>query len=225
LHRVEEIKMINSILLGPPGAGKGSVAKLIADHYHLPHISTGDMFREAIANGTEVGKLAATFINAGQLVPDDVTIALVKERIQAPDCKHGFMFDGFPRTIPQAEALQTLLVSINRPINTVMEFDCDRTELIRRITGRRVCKTCGTPYHVDTMKPKVEGICDRDGGPLILRKDDNLEALTVRLKAYEEQTFPLIGFYQAKGLITPFDGAKTTKDLFQDVKAFLDTLA
>ena len=225
LHQAEEIKMINSILLGPPGAGKGSVAKLIADHYHLPHISTGDMFREAIANGTQVGQLAATFINAGKLVPDDVTIALVKERIQAPDCKHGFMFDGFPRTIPQAEALQTLLVSIKRPINTVMEFHCDRSELIRRITGRRVCKTCGTPYHVDTMKPKVEGICDRDGGPLILRKDDNLEALTVRLKAYEEQTFPLIGFYQAKGLITPFDGAKTTKDLFQDVKKFLDTLA
>jgi adenylate kinase len=223
--QVEEIKMINSILLGPPGAGKGSVAKLIADHYHLPHISTGDMFREAMAKGTPVGKLAATFINAGKLVPDDVTIALVKERIQSPDCKQGFMFDGFPRTITQAEALQTLLVSIKRPINTVMEFDCDRKELIRRITGRRVCKTCGTPYHVDTMKPKVEGICDRDGGTLILRKDDNLEALTVRLKAYEEQTFPLIGFYQAKGLITPFDGAKTTKDLFQDVKKFLDTLA
>jgi adenylate kinase len=224
-HQVEEIKMINAILLGPPGAGKGSVAKLIADDYHLPHISTGDMFREAIAKGTDIGKLAATFINAGKLVPDDVTIALVKERIQAPDCRQGFMFDGFPRTIPQAEALQTLLMSIKRPLNTVMEFDCDRSELIRRITGRRVCKTCGTPYHVDTMKPKVEGICDRDGGPLILRKDDNLEALTVRLKAYEEQTFPLIGFYQAKGLITPFDGAKTTKDLFQDVKKFLDTLA
>jgi adenylate kinase len=182
------------------------------------------MFREAMAKGTQVGKLAATFINAGKLVPDDVTIALVKERIQSPDCKQGFMFDGFPRTIPQAEALQTLLVSIKRPINTVMEFDCDRKELIRRITGRRVCKTCGTPYHVDTMKPKVEGICDRDGGPLILRKDDNLEALTVRLKAYEEQTFPLIGFYKAKGLLTPFDGAKQTKDLFKDVKKFLDRL-
>lgn len=217
--------MINSILLGPPGAGKGSVAKLIADHYHLPHICTGDMFREAIAKGTPVGQLAATFIHAGKLVPDDVTIALVKERIQAPDCKQGFIFDGFPRTIPQAEALQTLLVSIKRPINTVMEFDCVRKELIRRITGRRVCKTCGSPYHVDTMKPKVEGICDRDGGPLILRKDDNLDALTVRLKAYEDQTFPLIGFYLAKGLITPFDGAKSTKDLFQDVKKFLDTLA
>jgi adenylate kinase len=217
--------MINAILLGPPGAGKGSVAKLIADHYKIPHISTGDMFREAISQGTPVGKLAATYINQGQLVPDEVTIALVKERIQQPDCQQGFMFDGFPRTIPQADALQTLLSSIQRPINTVMEFDCDRTELIRRITGRRVCKVCGTPYHVDTMKPKVEGQCDRDGGPLIQRKDDNLEALTVRLKAYEEQTFPLIGFYQAKGLITPFDGAKQTSDLFQDVKAFLDRLA
>ncbi len=129
--------MINAILLGPPGAGKGSVAKLIADQYNIPHISTGDMFREAMAQGTAVGKLAATFINAGKLVPDDVTIALVKERLQAPDCKKGFMFDGFPRTLPQAEALQTLLISIKRPINTVMEFDCERKELIRRITGRR----------------------------------------------------------------------------------------
>jgi adenylate kinase len=217
--------MINAILLGPPGAGKGSVAKLIADHYHIPHISTGDMFREVMAKGTPLGQLAASYINAGKLVPDDVTIALVKERIQAPDCQKGFMFDGFPRTIPQAEALQTLLATMHRPINTVMEFDCARQELIRRITGRRVCKICGTPYHVDTMKPKVEGICDRDGGPLIQREDDNLEALTVRLKAYETQTFPLIGFYKAKGLITPFDGAKKTIDLFHDVKAFLDHLA
>jgi adenylate kinase len=214
--------MINAILLGPPGAGKGSVAKLIADHYHIPHISTGDMFREAIAQKTPVGLLAATFINAGQLVPDDVTIKLVEERLRAKDCQNGFMFDGFPRTIPQAKALQVLLKNMNRPINTVMEFDCDRTELIRRITGRRVCKVCGTPYHVDTMKPKVENKCDRDGAPLIQRKDDNLEALTVRLKAYEDQTFPLIGFYQALGFMTRFDGAKKTRDLFLDVKAFLD---
>jgi adenylate kinase len=180
------------------------------------------MFREAISQGTPVGLLAATFINAGKLVPDDVTIKLVEERLQSNDCQQGFMFDGFPRTLPQAEALQILLKKMNRPINTVMEFDCDRTELIRRITGRRVCKVCGTPYHVDTMKPKVANICDHDGAPLIQRKDDNLEALTVRLKAYEEQTFPLIGFYQALGFITRFDGAKKTRDLFLDVKAFLD---
>ena len=218
-------KMINAILLGPPGVGKGSVGKLIADHYHIAHISTGDMFRDAMAKGTTLGKLAGALINQGKYVPDDVTIALVKERIQAPDCKHGFMFDGFPRTIPQAEALQTLLKSMKRPINTVMGLDCEEKELVRRITGRRICKICGTPYHVDTIKPRVQGICDHDGGPLIQREDDNLKAFTVRLKAYEDQTLPLIGFYKALGLLIPYDGAKKPKDLFLDVKKNLDRLA
>jgi adenylate kinase len=217
--------MVNAILLGPPAAGKGSVAKLLTKAYNIPHISTGDMFREAIKKKTEVGKIAGALINDGKFVPDDITIALVRERLQADDCKNGFMFDGFPRTIPQAEALEGLLKEINRPINTVMEFDCSRDELKRRITGRRVCPVCGTPYHIDTMKPKVEGICDHDGAQLIQRKDDNLEALTIRLKAYEDLTFPLIAFYEAKGLLTRFDGAKKTVDLFDDVKAFLETLS
>ena len=217
--------MINAILLGPPGSGKGSVAKLIAEHYHIPHISTGEMFRKAIAKGSSLGKLAASFIDGGNLVPDDVTIALVKERIQAPDCKKGFMFDGFPRTIPQAEALQTFLTSIKRPISTVIEFDCNRKELVRRIKGRLVCSKCGTSYHVDTMKPKLSGKCDHDGGQLIQRKDDTLEAFNVRLKAYEELTLPLIGFYRALGLLNPYDGAKKPIDLFHDVKKHLDVLA
>lgn len=214
--------MLNIILLGPPGAGKGSVAKLIVQQYKIPHISTGDMFREAIKEGTPVGKLAATFINDGKLVPDDVTIALVKERLSKPDCRQGFLLDGYPRTIPQAEALQAIGQEIKRPIKAVLEFDCDRKELTRRITGRRVCKNCGAPYHVDTMKPKVEGVCDLCGGPLIQRKDDNLEALNVRLDAYEKQTLPLVAFYQKQRLLTKFDGALKTQVLFETyVQPFL----
>lgn len=216
--------MINAILLGPPAAGKGSVAKLLRKHYRIPHISTGEMFREAIEAKTPLGRLAASYIDGGNLVPDDVTIQLVAERIQQPDCQHGFMFDGFPRTLVQAEALETLLASLKRPINTVLEFECPRPELIRRITGRRICPVCGTSYQLDTMKPKQDGVCDHDGATLIQRKDDNVEAFTVRLKAYDDLTAPLIGYYQAKGLITQFDGVKATVDLFEDVKAFLDTL-
>jgi adenylate kinase len=214
--------MLNIILLGPPGAGKGSVAKLIVQHYRIPHISTGDMFRDAIKEGTPVGKLAATFIHDGKLVPDDVTIALVKERLSKPDCQQGFLLDGYPRTIPQAEALQKMGQEIKRPIKAVLEFDCERVELIRRISGRRVCKNCGAPYHVDTMKPKVADQCDLCKGTLIQRKDDNLEALTVRLDAYEKQTFPLVAFYQKQRLLTKFDGSLKTQLLFdKHVRPFL----
>jgi adenylate kinase len=214
--------MLNIILLGPPGAGKGSVAKLIVKEFRLPHISTGDMFRDAIKEGTPVGKLAATFINQGKLVPDDVTIALVKERLSKKDCQQGFLLDGYPRTIPQAEALQKIGQEIERPIQAVLEFDCERTELIRRISGRRVCKQCGAPYHVDTMKPKVTDVCDLCGASLIQRKDDNLEALTVRLDAYEKQTFPLVAFYEKQRLLTKFDGSLKTQLLFDTyVRPFL----
>lgn len=217
--------MLNIILLGPPGAGKGSVAKIILQQYKIPHISTGDMFREAMKEGTKVGQLAATYINAGKLVPDDVTIALVKERLSKADCQKGYLLDGYPRTIPQAEALDKIGKEIKRPVNAVLEFECERKELIRRITGRRVCKQCGAPYHIDTMKPKVAGKCDLDGAELIQRKDDNLEAFSVRLKAYEDQTFPLVSFYQKKKLLTKFDGALKTQLLYdRDVQPFLETL-
>ena len=149
----------NIILMGPPGAGKGTLAKqLIALGY--VHISTGDMFREAIKAGTELGKLADSYIKRGDLVPDEVTIGLVKERLSKDDCANGFLLDGFPRTLPQAEALEKLTKEINRPIETVINLDCDNKELVRRISGRRVCKNCGAPYHIETMKPKVEGTCD-----------------------------------------------------------------
>ncbi len=210
--------MLNIILMGPPGAGKGTQAKKIIASYDIPHISTGDMFREAIKAGTDMGKAAAIYINRGDLVPDEVTIGLVKERLSQPDCQRGYLLDGFPRTLPQAEALATLATSIGRPVNAVIDFAAARPELIRRITGRRVCSKCGTPYHVDTMKPKVAGICDACGGPLIQRKDDNLEALIVRLENYDLSTKPLIAFYEGLGLLHRVDGLLEPEPLFQTIR-------
>ncbi len=217
--------MLNIILMGPPGAGKGTQAKKIIAKYNIPHISTGDMFREAIKEGTELGKAAASFINAGHLVPDDVTIGLVKERLAKPDCAQGYLLDGFPRTIPQAEALEVLTKQIARPVGIVINFECDRPELIRRISGRRVCVSCGAPYHVDTMKPKVEGVCDLCGGKLIQRKDDNAESLIVRLDHYEHQTKPLLSFYEKSGLLVNVDGLTGYDKLFDEIIVLLDEVA
>lgn len=212
----------NIILMGPPGAGKGTLAKQLVDRYSLVHISTGDMFREAIKEGTELGKLAQSFIDDGHFVPDDVTIKLVKERLSKDDCVNGFLLDGFPRTIPQAEALETISSEISRPIDVVINLDCDESELIRRICGRRVCKTCGAPYHIESLKPKVEGICDKCGAPLVQRADDNEEALKVRLGHYVESTQPLLEYYLAKGLLESFDSLGDKNRLLDEVSVFLE---
>lgn len=207
----------NIILMGPPGAGKGTQAKRLVTKFDLIHISTGDMFREAIKENTPLGALASSYINKGDLVPDDVTIGIVKERLAKEDCKNGFLLDGFPRTIAQAEALSKIGLEINRPIDVVINIDCDKNELIRRISGRRVCKNCGAPYHIDTMKPKNEGVCDICGGPLYQRKDDNKEALEVRLQHYVNETRPLLEYYEKQGLLKNFDGSQGSDKLFDEL--------
>ena len=211
----------NIILMGPPGAGKGTLAKQLKEALNLVHISTGDMFREAIKAQTELGVLAASYINKGDLVPDDVTIGLVKERLSQKDCEAGFLLDGFPRTLAQAEALDEIAKSISRPIEAVINLDCDNEELVRRISGRRVCKDCGAPYHIITMKPKVEGVCDLCGGPLFQRKDDNEEALKVRLEHYVSETKPLLDFYKKLGLLESFNSLVGKEELFDEVSSYL----
>ena len=212
----------NIILMGPPGAGKGTLAKQLKSSLDLVHISTGDMFRDNIKGGTELGLLAKSYIDKGHLVPDEVTINMLKARLAEKDCEKGFLLDGFPRTIPQAESLEKLSKEINRPIDVVVNLDCDNQELIRRISGRRVCKNCGAPYHVTTMKPKVEGVCDLCGGPLYQRADDNEEALKVRLDHYVKDTQPLLDFYKERGLLESFDSLKGSKELFNQVLEFLN---
>lgn len=213
--------MKNIILMGPPGAGKGTNAKRIASFYKIPHISTGDMFREAIKNKTPLGELASKYISEGLLVPDDVTIGLVRERLALDDCKNGFLLDGFPRSLPQAEALTAIGEEISRPINYVINIVVPEAILVDRISGRRVCKTCGAPYHVKNMKPKVDGVCDLCGGELVQRKDDNEETLKSRLHEYHKMTEPLINYYKNLGVTFDIDGTKDLDELSKDIAKIL----
>lgn len=214
--------MIKSIiLLGAPGAGKGTNAKKICAKLNIPHISTGDMFREAIKNKTPLGELANSYISQGLLVPDEVTIGLVKERLSKDDCKEGFLLDGFPRTIPQAEALEEIGAELKRPVNYVINIVVPENVLVERITGRRVCKSCGAPYHVKNMPPKVDGVCDLCGGELMQRKDDNIETLKARLDEYHNNTTPLVKFYANANLLHEVDGTLPLDKILDDIIAIL----
>ena len=210
------------ILMGPPGAGKGTQAALIKDAYKIPHISTGDMFREAMKNQTELGILAKSYIDRGELVPDSVTVALVKERLSQKDCLKGFILDVFPRTVYQAEQLELILNELNMPLDASLNVDVDLNLLVDRIIGRRVCPKCGAGYHVETLKPRVEGVCDKCGSALIQRKDDTYETVTNRLRVYTEQTKPLIDFYNNKGIVKEVDGARAIEDVFKDIQKLLE---
>lgn len=213
--------MLNIILMGPPGAGKGTHAKWISTEYKLPHISTGDMFREAMASGSELGNKIKDIVNGGGLVSDELTCELVKERLSRPDCANGYLLDGFPRTIPQAEALKKFGPEIGREVNLVIDIECPSEVLVSRIAGRRVCPKCGASFNVNTMKPKKEGICDYCGTPLIQRKDDNVDSFKVRLENYFKSTEPLLDYYKKEGLLHSFDGTLSLLNMQSELLALL----
>ncbi|MCI5620456.1 MAG: adenylate kinase [Lachnospiraceae bacterium] len=209
------------IMLGAPGAGKGTQAKQIADKYSIPHISTGDIFRANIKNGTELGKKAKEYMDQGALVPDELTCDLVMDRIQQDDCKNGFVLDGFPRTIPQAEALDAALVKINEKMDFAIDVDVPDENIVNRMGGRRACLNCGATYHVVSIPTKVEGICDRCGSEVVLRDDDKPETVQKRLTVYHEQTQPLIDYYNNQGILKTVDGTQPMEDVFQAIVSIL----
>ncbi len=216
---------MNLILLGGPGAGKGTQAKLIVEKYKIPQISTGDMLREAVKQGTELGKKAKEYMDKGELVPDEIVIGIVKERLKQPDCDRGFILDGFPRTIAQAEALDKILDEIGKKIDAVINIQVPEEEIVKRIVNRRTCKNCGAIYHLIYSPPKEPNKCDKCGGELYQRDDDKEETVRERLRVYREQTEPLIEYYQKKGILYNVDGTKDINGVFEEIKSILDKLA
>ena len=212
---------MNVILLGPPGAGKGTQATTIVKEYRIPHISTGDIFRENIKNGTELGKKAQEYMNQGELVPDDLVIEIATDRLAREDCHQGFLLDGFPRTVHQAEELDEFLEGRGDKVHHVLNISVAKEELIRRLIGRRVCKNCGATYHIETMKPKVEGVCDVCGGELVQRADDNRETVENRIDVYEQQTMPLIDYYEKAGVLVHIDGSLGLENVFAKIREVL----
>jgi adenylate kinase len=195
------------LIVGPPGAGKGTQAKFLASHFSIPHISTGDIFRANIAAGTPLGMKAKAILDSGELVPDEITIGIVRERLNEDDTNGGFLLDGFPRTEPQAEALDELLAELGTPLDAVLELKVDDEEIVHRLSGRRVCTTCGHVWHLEFEPPQVEGVCDLDGGRLYQRDDDKPETVRNRLRVYADQTAPLIDYYTARELLTSVAGS------------------
>ncbi len=210
------------ILLGAPGAGKGTQAKEAARKLQVPHLSTGDMFRDHVGRGTELGRQAKPIMERGELVPDAIVLGMVEERIARPDCARGFILDGFPRTLAQAEALDTLLVARGAGDPAVLHIVVDEQGLVRRLTGRRTCKLCGEIYNVHDRPPKVAGRCDKDGGELVQRADDREEVIRERLAAYHRQTQPLVKYYRGRGVLMDVDGAGTAEDVTRKVFGILD---
>ena len=204
---------MNIILLGAPGAGKDTQAAVLAEHYNIPTISTGNIIREALKNGTEMGMKAKSFMDAGQLVPDEVVIGIVKERLAEDDCKNGFILDGFPRTIPQAEALDKMGVNIEY----VVDIEVSDERIINRLSGRRVCEECGRPYHLVNLKPKQEGVCDACGGTLVQRKDDHIDTIKNRLEIYHKETEPLVEYYKNQGKLQTVHGSDKVEDTMADM--------
>lgn len=208
---------MNVILLGPPGAGKGTQAELFVEKYRIPHISTGDIFRAAVKEGTPLGIKAKEYLESGQLVPDEIVVGIVAERLQQADCQNGFLLDGFPRTVPQADALEEFLNGLNKKVTAVINIEVDFGILMSRLTGRRVCRNCGAIYHIQNKREKSPGKCDQCGGEIYQRDDDLPETVQKRLQVYQKQTEPLIKYYQTKGLLISFDGQEPVKVLFEKI--------
>ena len=209
------------IMLGAPGAGKGTQAKMIADKYGVPHISTGDIFRANIKNGTELGMEAKKYMDQGLLVPDELTVRILLDRVAQDDCKNGYVLDGFPRTIPQAEVLDSELTKLGDHIDYAINVDVPDENIVKRMSGRRACLTCGATYHIEHVPPKKEGICDVCGSELVLRDDDKPETVKNRLNVYHEQTQPLIDFYTEKGVLKTVDGTGPMEEVFAAITAIL----
>ena len=209
------------IMLGAPGAGKGTQAKMIAKEYGIPHISTGDIFRANIKEGTELGKEAKTYMDKGQLVPDELTVKILLDRVAKDDCKNGYVLDGFPRTIPQAEVLEKALNELNDKIDFAIDVNVPDENIVRRMGGRRACVKCGATYYIEHVPPKKEGICDVCGETLILRDDDKPETVLNRLKVYHDQTQPLIDFYNKRNVLKTVDGTVDMMDVFAAIKGIL----
>ena len=209
------------IILGAPGSGKGTSATVLREKYNLAHISTGDIFRANIKNGTELGKQAKEYMDAGKLVPDELTVKILLDRVAQDDCKNGYVLDGFPRTIPQAEVLENALNELGDKIDFAVNVDVPDENIVRRMSGRRACLKCGATYHIEHIPPKQEGICDTCGSELVLRDDDKPETVQNRLKVYHEQTQPLIDFYTERKVLKTVDGTKDMKEVFADIIAIL----
>ena len=209
------------IMLGAPGAGKGTQAKMIAEKYSIPHVSTGDIFRANIKEQTELGMEAKKYMDQGLLVPDELTVKILLDRVAKDDCKNGYVLDGFPRTIPQAEVLDKAVSELNESIDFAINVDVKDENIIRRMSGRRACLKCGATYHIEHIPPKKEGICDKCGSELVLRDDDKPETVEKRLKVYHEQTQPLIDYYNKKGILREVDGAQDMKDVFNAIVSTL----
>ena len=216
--------MVNSmkvIMLGAPGAGKGTQAKMIAEKYGVPHISTGDIFRANIKEGTELGMEAKKYMDQGQLVPDELTVRILLDRVAKDDCKNGYVLDGFPRTIPQAEVLDKALSEINDKIDYAINVDVPDENIVNRMSGRRACLKCGATYHIEYAAPKTENVCDTCGEALVLRDDDKPETVSKRLKVYHEQTQPLIDYYTEQGVLKTVDGTRSLDEVFQAIVEIL----
>ncbi len=209
------------IMLGAPGAGKGTQAKMIAEKYGIPHISTGDIFRANIKNATELGMEAKKYMDEGKLVPDELTVKILLDRVAQDDCKNGYVLDGFPRTIPQAEVLTAALEKMNDAVDFAIDVNVPDENIVNRMSGRRACLTCGATYHIVHIPPKQEGICDKCGSALVLRDDDKPETVLNRLKVYHDQTQPLIDYYTEKGILKTVDGTKDMQEVFEQIVSIL----